>query len=82
MSHMPPPDQHIGVVQDFGRQPLIGIVKRSERHLNFRVFGQELTDSGMQAVGVQLACLLIGLFVTELVPYGYSDFVFHGVLLM
>ena len=81
VSHVAPPDEHVGVVQYLVRQTLIGIVQSGESYLDVIFLGEEFSDGGVDAVGIQLHSAGVSLFVTEFVPDSNSDIVSHCIFL-
>ena len=78
--HVAPPDEDVGRVQHRVRQALIRVVEGGERHVDVAAFGERLADDGVDAVRIDLADPLLGLFVAEFIPDGDAQFfLFHGL---
>ena len=75
VSHMTPPDQNVGVVQNVVGQTVLGIIQTCQTAFDVFVFAQKLGNCCMQAVGVNGCNLFGGFFMAELIPYSYSDHV-------
>jgi hypothetical protein len=58
MGHMAPPEQHVGVVEDRIRQPLVGIVERAAA--DFEVGMSDAgSDRTVDAIRINLLHLLV-----------------------
>ena len=81
VSHMTPPDQNVGVVQNVVGQTVLGIIQTCQTTFDVVVFAQKLGNCCMQAVGINGCNLFGGFFMAELIPYSYSDHVITPFLL-
>lgn len=81
VSHMTPPDQNVGVVQNIVGQTVLRIIQTCQAAFDVIVFAQELGNCCMQAVRINGCNLFGGFFMAELIPYSYSDHVISPFLL-
>ena len=72
MMLMPPPDEHVGSSQDFGRQPLRRFVERGGAHVLDARRAQRLRDRRMNARGIDRRHSRVGALVPEFVPDGHT----------
>lgn len=81
VSHMTPPDQNVGVVQNIIGQTVLRIIQTCQAAFDVIIFAQELGNCCMQAVRINGCNLFGGFFMAELISYSYSDHVITPFLL-
>ena len=64
---MPPPDQHVGAVQNVLGQALLRIVQRGQTGREARALANRVGNNLVQSFGIDLPCPFIGLLVTEFI---------------
>jgi len=79
MRHVPPPEQHISLVDGFFGAALVGIVERAGGDGEFGEFAQVSGNCAVHAIGINLRHLRVLLFVPAFVPD--QDAPRHGHLL-
>ena len=82
MRHVPPPEQHIGVVQHFIGQAVGRVIQRDGAHGEVGVRLQPLGDRAVDPLRVDRGDLGVLLFMAPLVPDGDTDWVGHGKRLL
>ena len=77
--HVPPPNQHVDLLQTLVGKPLIGVVQCRQGHLHVLVDVQNVLEIGVQTVGIERLDLILSLFMTKFVP-DYNVQLFHNIL--
>ena len=70
---VPPPRQHVGVVEHLLRQPVLGLLlrRRAHPHAIAEQFGQARGDRAVHALRIERAHLGLVALVDVLAPYGH-----------
>ena len=72
MRHMPPPEQHVGIIEHAVRQAFIGIIERAAADFEIRM-GDAGGDRAVDTIGIDLLNLPMELLVASFVPDGDLD---------
>src|SRR5688572_29511406 len=68
MSHVAPPDEHVGILQQFDRKPVLRLVKKRGPNIQVRLTTEKRRYGFMDAIRIDSRDLWIRLLVAELVP--------------
>jgi hypothetical protein len=79
VSDVPPPRQHVGVVEHVLRQPVLGLLlrRRADTHAVAEQLGQARGDRAVQPVWIERANLGLVALVDVLPPYGHPHDLTH-----
>ena len=78
VKHVSPPHQNVCVVKDFVCETALVIVETGKLYFKFGcINGKVFSNKCVNAVGIKFFYLIIGLLVTELVPYSYFYFIHY-----